>query len=445
MRLRAAIPWIAIPLIAFAWFWVFRAREWTGGDSEQYEREVAGGIWFRRRQMLAFATIRAVFVVGRALDGWTSRMAFQFVSCAAGAVAVLVVWRMFRGRPDAPWRAAIALAGGHLAIFHGHVETYAAPLAVFLLHLLALRRSTEDRWPLWPVAATWTLFLAFHFVAAFTLPAMLLALALEGRRRGVGRRDALGIAASLAAALVFLLVAWRSGLGVGDFVADGFVHPLPELALAPWRVLDQPFWPQRLHFALVNGGVSLLFLPFAALHAARNREGRALLCHFVCLLGFAVAWSPFRNEADWDLFSFPWAVGWILCADALPESRWRALWAGALLGGGVALWIARPLAFAFSDRRGEATVLFENRAGDRLLRALFDERIVIEPVNRHEPAGGRTLAFFVKGRPVVRRVLALEDGDVFQVRLEADGRVEIARKPEDSRSRAPAAASPPGS
>lgn len=421
-RARSILPWIAIPAISFAWFWFFRSQEYSGGDSEQYTREVSQGLWFRKRQMLSFALLRLAYIATHAAWGWTAELAFSLVSCLAGAAAMLIVWRMFAGRRNAAVSFVVVASGGFAAIFHGHIETYALPLAALFLHLLAVQRSSENRWPIWTLPATFLLAMLLHLVALFALPALAAVTALEIRRRGIGARDlAVSGACALGGIAFWIALQWAK-IGHGELEGGGLIHPMSSLAMRPWLVFSQDeFVRAKAGFVWVNAGMTFALMPWVYAARVNDRATRHELLYFLCFVNFFLVWSPFAGERDWDLFSFPWAVGTVTLARWLLELRARAMWLGLALGSNFFLWIARPFHFAHLGERDHGTIVFENRSGQEILRALIDDRVPLERENRYLPAGGHSVTLLVRGGKPIRRIVRIEPGRTYEMSLEEDG------------------------
>lgn len=427
-RPSGALIWIFLPLFAFAWFWVWRSNQYTGGDSEYWEREIAWGRWWRKRQMFSFATLQLFHRMGGGVAGWSSRTAINFVSCVSGALALLAMWRMTRDRKDARWQFAIMATAGFTTIFYGHIETYAMPAAALLLHLLAVQRSVEGRWPPWTLMATFTLALAYHLVILFILPAVLLSAILETRRRGLGRRGYLSLALGSLPGVLFmaaLLVVDLSDTGANTMVRSyNFVAPPLDLLIRPWLIVQHETFGVKLKFAYWNAGFGALLAPAVMIRAGRDRLTLYLAGYFLCLLVFTAIWDPHARESDFDLFCFPWIVAVVAAAPHVMGLPWRSIWVGLALGVGVHLWLVRPVAYSDIGRRGHGTIEFQARGDAKLLQSTIDERLPLQPVNRYLPIGGRLITVRVAGRPPIRRVVAIRGDDRYRIRYES-GRLEI--------------------
>lgn len=435
-RRRDLAIWILLPLVSFLWFWHWRSELFNGGDSEQYSREIAQGIWLRKRQMLAFGLLRLADLVMRLWLGWTAERAFNFVSCAAGSVTLLVVWRCFRGRAEAIWPFLIVATAGFTALFYGHIETYPFPVFSLALHLLAVQRSAEGKWPIWAMPVTHLLFLFFHLVSIFVLPALVLVYFLELRRRGSSRAGLAISAAAAATGFIFWALINYTDFGMGEMIGGATVHPMLELALKPWRIFDQPFYVDKLYFIGVNAGLAFPFIFVAFWLGRRDRVSNYWLAYFIWFLGFMAIWCPFMGERDWDLFCFPWVVGAFGLARSILLARRRAVWIGIILGGNVALWLCRPFVYSNQGRHEYGTIEFENRDGERLIRALIDDRVPMDPVNQFQIAGPHLVTIFEQRRRgemapggdhrqhALRRVIRVEPGRAYRYILDS-GKLDL--------------------
>jgi hypothetical protein len=332
--------WLAIGLLSFLWFWFWRSNVLSGGDSEQWEREIGAGVWLRKRQMLSFATLQLAYRLGRVLFEASPHRAISFVSCLAGALAVLVLWRMFRGRPHTSVAILVTATAGFATLFYGHVETYAQPVAALLFHLLTLQRVTEGRWRPWTAVATFGLALAFHLVALFALPALALFLICELRRPAVSRRDWRNVLLAAIPAGLFWLAITRRHYGGGELVGPHFIQPLGELIRHPWYVFTRNTAAEKWLFVIWNGGVTPFFALWIFARAIRpRRQGKkrdpltlTLLAYFVCFLGFFAVWNPDAQTRDFDLFCFPWVIASVAVSRRVMELPARAVWVGLILG-----------------------------------------------------------------------------------------------------------------
>ena len=416
--------WLLLPLLAFAWFWAWRAGMITGGDSDQWEREINQGYWFRRRQMFSFAAMQLAFTLGRAWAGWSSRRAIQFVSCLAGALAMLALARLVRGRPRPALAFSIVATAGFTTIFYGHIETYAQPVVALLLHLLAIRNVLQRRWPPWTVAATFCLVLFFHLVILFALPATLGVLALEIRRRGAGRRAWLPVAAAALPGAAFWWAITSRHWGAGELVGPHFIALLPDLARHPWIIFTHANVPTKLRFLFWDGGFTAL-VAFGVFARALWRPRRDpflfyLALYFVCFLGFTAVWNPDAVERDFDLFCFPWVIAAVGVAWSAHRLPWRPVLLGLIFGVNAYLFLTRTVSFADLPQRGAGTILFESAIPTDALMIRMDDEFALYPVNRAVPSGVHPVTVKGRGR-ILRRWVNLRPGETVRLYLDASG------------------------
>lgn len=380
--------------------------------------------------MLSFAVLQATYQATHFLWGWTALRAINLVSALAGACFVALAAEFFRGCRHRGLSVAVLVTAGFMALFHGHVETYAQPAAALLLHLLALRRVVQRRWPLWTACFTFSLALAFHLVVLFLLPALLLFIALEARRARSPQGPMLEAAAGLFPGACLLAAVTLFDVGYGATVEENFVFPLPQLVTAPWLLVLQPQLFLKFQFMVWNGGVAavLAFLVFARTLRQRRHDRFLLLlgAYFVCLLVFFIVWKPDMQERDFDLFSFPWILACVAVALQVVRMPGRALWLGLILGSNLLLWVDRPLQWAQLDRRGTGVVVMDQSLlGLPWGVVLLNDRLPLRAVNDFIAEGAQTITLhpypqlnpaFPPAPPPVPRVLNMRAGELWRVR-----------------------------
>jgi len=418
---------IVLAVAGFAWFWFWRSNQFTGGDSEYWERDIDGGVWFRKRQMLSFALAQLTYRVGHEVGGWTPRLALNFTSCLGGALALVALWRLYAGHRGWGWSLLLAGTAGFTTIFYGHIEIYAAPAAAFLLHLLAIERSLQGRWPVSAVLATFALTMAFHLVILFALPALALVMVAEVRRRGLGwpqwARLLVGAGAFAAVWMAFS----RLGHGYG-FRDYNFTHPPSEMLRRPWLILHDPDWRLDAKFAFWNAGVAAVLGPVGLLTHGRQRRAVYLAAYLACFLVFSFVWRAQAGEADFDLFAFAWIVAVVAFAGYVWESRGRVLWVGLALGVNVGLFLVRPVVFSEFPRRGYGVIEIEGLEVAPEGRALLDERLTLRGSNRFIPAGAHEIAVHAPPGPTVRAAVNLKAGERLRYRYDGE-RLELIERP----------------
>lgn len=405
-QVARALPCFAIPVASFAWFWIWRSNTFSGGDSEYWERLIFHGAWFNKRQMFSFITLQTANQVAFAIGGST-RLAFNFVSCLGGSAALYFAWLMLRDRPNPWWSWSLIATAGFTTIFYGHIETYALPAAALTLHLLAVQRSAEDRWPPWAVAITFSLFAAFHLVALFAFPAAVFAAIRESSRRGHGARGYRDLAIASVPGATFLIAIFFTKWGAGELVADYNIAPL-RATLADI--------PVKLKHAWWNAGLAAILAPAVLVAFRRDRTTAYFSAYFACFLVFALIWAPHAREADFDLFSFPWIVAVVVVARWAMELPARSALVGAMLGLNLFLWISRPLVYSNFGRHayGDIVIHPASPLGDTAFFMLDDRFRFRETLNKI-PAGPHELSFHRHKRRTVRRAINLRPGETIVI------------------------------
>jgi hypothetical protein len=427
LRRRDGLVAVLLFLGGLAWFWFWRTNVYTGGDSGQWDRTIYEGWWLQRRQLLSFAVMQATFRVMRALATWTSMMAISLTSCLSGAFALVILWRMFRWRPRPLLAVAAVGSAGFTLIYYGHIETYAMSVTALLFHLLAVQRSVEDRWPMWTIVATYVLMLYFHLIAIFILPAVLLVLFLEARRRRIVARDflPLALAASPVLLIWLLTVSGLAYLAFDETVReDFFVAPPRELVLQPWKVFTHrdhrgdlsivhKFW-----FTVWNAGFFAVLAPWVFWAFRRDRVTGFLLAYGLCFLAWKAIWSPLQYAADFDLFCFPWVVAAVVVGRHLAGLPFRAVWIGLLLGANVLLFLSRPAVFAEVGMRERASLTLAPGPWNDEVTVFLDESFKLpEGPYRYLPAGAHVITIRKAGWPMIRRTLVAEAGESFRIEI----------------------------
>ncbi len=321
---------IALALTAVAIFWSLRAVEMTGGDSDQWCREIEAGYWFRKRQMLSFAVMQLTHQVTHTLFGWNGRWAVNATSCLAGGFFVYFAWRLL-GWGAMRWLAVgLVFSAGFMQVFFGHIETYAVPMTVLLFLLLTVRRYFAGRVRAIHVAAAFSLGVASHLVFWFLVP--IFGTLLRYSRRKI--KDLSEIALGVSPALLLTLAMWRFiRLGRGEMIGDRLM-PLFEVfpglakryAYLSWAHFQDWLWFlwNASHFALPIVVVALVLwrLP-------KGPWLEVLQTAIVCFLAFTFLWHPDAGRLDWDLFSFTGLPVALLAGEIV--RRWHFRWSPALV------------------------------------------------------------------------------------------------------------------
>jgi len=422
---REILLWIAIPLLSFLAFWFWRSNQWTGGDSAQWEREIAWGRWLLKRQMFSFAVMQLAFQITHGLWGWSARMAMGFVSCLAGAFSMVILWRMFRERSHACLSIAVVATAGFTTLFYGHMETYAQPVAALLFHLLAVQRTIEDRWRPWTIVATFGLVMAFHLVILFALPALAIVVAHQVRRRKSGRREYIYLGLAAIPSFVLWIAITRWGYGFGELVGPHFIHPLSDLLRRPWLVFTANRVPEKTMFMVWNGGLASVVAVWVFLRSLapsrRDVMTLHLLAYFLCFLGFTLVWSPEAGYKDFDLFCFPWVIACVTVAHHIGALPARAVLAGFILGTNFYLWLTRPVLFSEIGHRGYGTIILESNVPLDTRIVLLDESFYVLPVNKYIPEGTHRVETWKPKERKITRIINVRPGETYWLRLEESG------------------------
>lgn len=406
-------------LLVFAWLWFWRTNAFTGGDSEQWIRSIDGGAWFQETQPLVFFLVQLVFQLIDWGFGGTARMAFALVSCLAGVAAFDVVTRLFEGTPSRGVRLALVLTAGFTTLFYGHLETYAAPAAALMFHLLCVKRSAENRWPVIAIPLSYTLMVALHLVALFVFPAVIFATLAEAWRRPLQRGQLVAIGGALIAPLLVWTVIRSLGTERSSDSIGYLLYVARTLVSQPSKLLKTVKPALKLQFAFWNAGLIPVLL-IQAWPRRRERVVRYWAPYLVLLLGFTAVWGAFRDEADFDLHSFPWIVAALLAAWVYRPHAWSRVALAPILAVNVGLWMARPATFADIPNRGTATLHVCPEALEDGRYVLIDQRLRLKAENRFVPAGAHRFTCFAPDS-VARARFVLDKGRAYRLCLGDDG------------------------
>lgn len=330
-------------------FWLLRDRNFALGDSEHlikamtwYVREEGWHVTFDEALELWLHSAVYKLFVAAGFPG-AAETAFALTSVLAGGgfvvVLLLLVRRLATG---ALLRAALVLlflGGGFVQLLFGHVENYTVVALFMLLYFLAaVRYLREEGRGLFVPAALLSLAVAFHLLAGWLYPTLLILWhAGRGRKQDDGKRGDGGLTALVAGAVLPLVGAFMlcrfTGFGAERFgethlAAMKFVFLLgPDYEhyqygfLSPAHLFDalNQLWLCALAGAL---GVAL-----ALLHRgpAGNRGPRGetafAVTSAVMLQCFALCWNPDLGAfKDWDLFAAA-GLGWAFAALVLLARR----------------------------------------------------------------------------------------------------------------------------
>ena len=183
--------------------------------------------------------------------GWSVAMSYQVLSCAAGAIFVLLMLTWCRGLLPQHWRLAFAacVSGGYMQLFFGDVENYTLMTTLVMGYFLASVRAIGRQMSVVYPALLLALALTFHLEAGFLLPSLVFLLVMAARR-GQGLPVAVAIAGfALVIAGTFLFF-HLEGLPMGDLVAHsqafGDSGPFRQMLVTPsfeyyWQIANLAF------------------------------------------------------------------------------------------------------------------------------------------------------------------------------------------------------------
>jgi len=357
-----------------ALFWLLRERHFFG-DSNLLMLTAFSGWEFAVPDIGATWLLRRCVVISEAL-GVGAQAVTQMAVCVFGAIAVAFFAGASRHLAPTPGRraflVAMALGGGTLRVFFGHVEVYAFVLACAGAYLWSALAFLDGR-VRWPVpclvlgAGVW-----MHLSMGFALPTLLLLISLADRDRGLTGhlpRWIGALALSSVPILAFLLFIRATGHTADlERAADKTVRilgfaPDPHVQggsfVQPWGSTSSAgtdyvifSWPHLKY--LVNDffvlspaalPVLLCFGVFARKTFRASRELVFLTSLCLCLGFYAAVVRPVWGPHDWDIFTLT-AVCFATLAGLLLMERYedRALapLAAVLLGASFA-FVTLPL------------------------------------------------------------------------------------------------------
>ena len=313
-------------------FWTFRERQFFG-DSNLLLLTAFSGWQFAVPDIGSTWLLRQCVVVADALglDPWG---VMQALVCICGALAVGLFAAASRHLADSPGRraflVALALGGGTLRVFFGHVEVYAFVLACAGAYLWSALAFLNGRVG-WAVpglvlgVGVW-----MHLSLGFALPTLLLLFALAKGARprsALFRRGVAGLALAGVPILAFLLLMWVGGhhedlargadktvriLGFGpDPHVEGgsFVQPWGAVSSAgtDYVIFSRPHLKYLVNdfFVLAPAAVPVLlgFALFARRRFACTPEAKFLSGLCACLAVYSAIVRPVWGPHDWDIFA----------------------------------------------------------------------------------------------------------------------------------------------
>lgn len=403
---RGVLSALLVFLLAFAWFWFWRPYGFYGGDSEYIERQVNGGLWFRKREPLAIAAMQLSRQFFTLRLGWPVSWSISFVSCLCGALSVVALRRIAAGWQRPFLGFALALCSGYLLLYHGSIEAYALPTLALSLWVLALFEIEKGNWPTWTIPAAFAAMVWCHFMGFFLFPALLYSAWIYRDRLKTERGY---WAAALAAAFgVYAMTKWlRVGQGLGFegvgvlFADTGEKDYGPFLSLTHLKIKSYFLWVG-----------THLTLPFAAMAIWKGRKNAAILqigAISLCALGFLVVFHPDTGYRDWDLFAFPSLPLAVLGAWYVAQSKHPKVFACVWFLAFLAVWAPRVPVWANLSDRGLAEVRILNFPEDRSIRV--DERYQVPKASFYVQGGTHTISAVKRGEQTLFKQISVSPGD----------------------------------
>jgi hypothetical protein len=269
----------ALMTAALSWpvFWALRTN-WLNADGNMLTPKLEAdvprlGAHLTHDELLELFLHSRVWHYTHEWWGWSVVVAYQVVSCTAGALFIYALVRLARRlAPAAPWLfVAGVLAGGYMQLFFGDVENYTVTAAIVAFYTLAALRFLAGEVPLWVPAATLAVAAGFHLESAWLWPSAVYLAVVSYRRRRSDASEAL-VAAALACAIL-----------AATFVYFQF-HGLPLMR----------FFSSHAGHALRMNGVFAIGMPLR--YYGEQLELLLLLCPAVVMVVPLVAWRRFGGD-----------------------------------------------------------------------------------------------------------------------------------------------------
>ncbi len=383
---------IAIYLLMFLFTFLFvylRTNRFTGGDSEQWEREIYNGVWLRKRQMLSFFLMQLSYQLLHFLLNWNSFLAIQFYSCVCGIIALWVIYNFFKDHPYSILSFLIVFTAGFTAVFYGHIETYALPVLSLLIFLLALKNYLNKTWQITSVILAYSLFVFSHLIALFIAPIVLLLVIKDFCSGGITITRIRQIALATLPLLVFIYLVFHLKIGGGELVGRHYLNPYNPNPEHRFTWLSAAHLNSVLYFLWINGGISAPIALLCLLRARRDPLAKYLLLIFGGFTIFLIFWHPDAGKLDWDLFSFPAVVSIMIVAIYLHSLFNKQLF-NFILGIIIMLinsWILFPrvINWAELDKRGYGKLVITRQNEE--IQVWLDDRLLL-PDGVHYVAQG---------------------------------------------------------
>ena len=269
----------ALVAAALSWpvFWGLRTN-WLNADGNMLTPKLEAdvpllGAHLTHDELLELFVHSRVWHYTHEWWGWSVVVAYQVVSCTAGALFIYALVRLARRlAPAAPWLfVAGVLAGGYMQLFFGDVENYTVTAAIVALYALAALRFLAGEVPLWVPAVTLAVAACFHLESAWLWPSAVYLAVVSYRRRRGDASEAI-VAAALASTV----------LGA-TFVYFQF-HGLPLMR----------FFSSHAGHALRMNGVFAIGMPLR--YYGEQLQLLLLLCPAVVMVIPLVAWRRFGGD-----------------------------------------------------------------------------------------------------------------------------------------------------
>jgi len=401
-------------LVALAWYWFWRPYGlWYGGDSEYLDRQVNGGLWFRKRELLAVAAMQLSRQIVTLHLGWPVSWAISLVSCLAGATATAVLWRYARDFEHRVLTFVLVLSSGYLLLFHGSIESYALPTCLLAVWILAIHRVDGGKWPTWTIPFAFAGMFWCHVIALFLFPSLVLSAWLYRNRI---REEGWGywLLALFGAGWVYV---FTDILNIGEGLGfEGTFHLFAdsgEKEFGPFLSLKHI--EIKACFLWVGAHLSLPFALAAVWRNRSNREVQQVATMAVCGLVFWAVFHPDTGYRDWDLFLLPSLPVAVLGARFVARSPRRVLFTTVWVVAFFAVWTPRVPYWARLSERGLAEVAVSNFPEDRTVK--LDNRYVV-PGSRFRTQGGEhSLSVLKRGELTTTTTFAVSPGDEIELDL----------------------------
>ncbi len=357
-----------LAVLSFAVFWSLRAVALTGGDSDQWCREIEQGLWWRKRQMLSFALMQLNYQWTHFLWQWDGRLAINLTSCMAGAAFVYGTWGLLGGEKRRWTALALVYTAGFMQLFFGHLETYACPMACMIFFLLAVRRYLLGQTRAIAVAGIYSLGIFFHLIFWFLFPLFAVMLWHSPERQRDARQFLYGL---LPAVILTIWMFIDPYFGFGEMIGDRFM-PLwrvevgmkKHYAFFSWTHIFDWLW------FIWNACHLQIFVVIIGIACKKLRRGKwqnILLAATLCFLIFTWIWHPDAKRLDWDLFSFiglPIALMAVEVASQNNKRLWHTAIAITILISACFL-MTKVIGAARLGARGEGMVIVQPAPDNR--------------------------------------------------------------------------------